>query len=89
LYSLLLFEYDILHIDNQWGNIEVKTDPYLRLHIGATSLHYGQACFEGMKAFHNKDGDVKIFRPDENAKRIEQSCSRLMNASTTTLYSFH
>jgi len=37
--------------------------------MGATALHYGQACFEGLKAFHQKDGSVQVFRPDENAKR--------------------
>jgi hypothetical protein len=47
-----------------------ETDPYIKVHIGATSLHYGQACFEGLKAFHCKDGKVRIFRPDQNALRI-------------------
>lgn len=56
--------------------MEIKTDPYLRLHIGATSLHYGQACFEGLKAFHCKDGAVRMFRPLENARRLERSCQR-------------
>lgn len=65
-------------IDGQWGGIEIKTDPYLRLHIGATSLHYGQACFEGLKAFHCKDGAVRMFRPEENARRLERSCQRLV-----------
>ena len=41
----------------------------INLHIGATALHYGQACFEGLKAFAHEDGTVNIFRPDENAKR--------------------
>jgi len=43
--------------------------PYLNIHIGATALHYGQSCFEGLKAFAHDDGGVYIFRPDENAKR--------------------
>lgn len=47
------------------------------MHIGATALHYGQACFEGLKAFQCKDGKVRIFRPNENAKRIQQSCQRV------------
>mmetsp|Transcript_11047 Transcript_11047/g.24496 ORF Transcript_11047/g.24496 Transcript_11047/m.24496 type:complete len:342 (+) Transcript_11047:325-1350(+) len=54
-----------------------ETDPYIKVHIGATSLHYGQACFEGMKAFHCKDGKVRIFRPDQNALRIARSCARV------------
>jgi len=47
----------------------VLQSPYLNLHIGATALHYGQSCFEGLKAFAHDDGSVYMFRPDENAKR--------------------
>eukprot|EP00607_Mallomonas_marina_P001027 CAMPEP_0182426340 /NCGR_PEP_ID=MMETSP1167-20130531/12818_1 /TAXON_ID=2988 /ORGANISM="Mallomonas Sp, Strain CCMP3275" /LENGTH=361 /DNA_ID=CAMNT_0024607689 /DNA_START=183 /DNA_END=1268 /DNA_ORIENTATION=- len=63
-----------------WGDTEIVQDPYLKVHIGATSLHYGQACFEGLKAFHCKDGKVRLFRPDENAKRCEQSATRICMA---------
>lgn len=63
--------------DGKWGSIESQTDPYLPIHIGATSLHYGQACFEGLKAFQGKDKRVRVFRPDENAKRIRRSCARV------------
>jgi branched-chain amino acid aminotransferase, group II len=46
--------------------------------MGATSLHYGQACFEGLKAFAHQDGSVHIFRPQENAKRLQSSCERTL-----------
>ena len=46
-----------------------QKSPYLNIHIGATALHYGQSCFEGLKAFAHDDGSVYLFRPDENAKR--------------------
>ncbi len=60
-----------------WGPIEVvKGEPYVKIHIGATALHYGQACFEGLKAFQCADGKVKIFRPQENAARLMSSCLR-------------
>jgi len=49
----------------------------INIHISATALHYGQACFEGLKAFHCKDGKVRIFRPQLNAKRINKSCQRI------------
>ena len=62
--------------DGKWGQLQHKEDPFIPIHIGATALHYGQACFEGLKAFHCKDGQVRIFRPNENAKRIERSCAR-------------
>lgn len=64
--------------DGQWGESELVHDPYINLHIGATALHYGQACFEGLKAFCHEDGDVYVFRPDENAKRMQRSCFRTM-----------
>jgi branched-chain amino acid aminotransferase len=53
-------------------------EPTINLHIGATALHYGQSCFEGLKAFAHEDDNVYIFRPDENAKRIKSSCERTM-----------
>ncbi|GMH46538.1 hypothetical protein TrRE_jg4000 [Triparma retinervis] len=61
-----------------WGPLEFVTEPYIKLHIGATSLHYGQACFEGLKAFAHSDGSVHIFRPTENAARLQSSCERTM-----------
>ena len=48
------------------------------MHIGATALHYGQACFEGLKAFSHADGGVYLFRPDENGMRINRSANRVM-----------
>ena len=65
--------------EGAWGEPEmVEGDPYINLHVGATALHYGQSCFEGLKAFAHGDGSVHLFRPDENAKRIRSSCERLM-----------
>jgi branched-chain amino acid aminotransferase len=61
-----------------WGEIQICSDPHLTLHIAATCLHYGQACFEGLKAFGGKDGSVAMFRPDENAQRLIQSAQRLV-----------
>ena len=48
-----------------WQDVElIRGDsPYIKIHIGATALHYGQACFEGLKAFQTKDQKIKIFRP--------------------------
>ena len=61
----------------QWGELTRQKDPYVKVHIGGTVLHYGQACFEGLKAFQCKDKGVRIFRPDENAARIARSCERV------------
>jgi branched-chain amino acid aminotransferase len=61
-----------------WSAIKVCTDPNMSLHVGAASLHYGQACFEGLKAFTRKDGSVALFRPEENARRMIRSAERLV-----------
>ena len=50
----------------------------MNIHIGATVLHYGQACFEGLKAFTHEDNEVYCFRPEENAARMQSSCRRIM-----------
>ncbi|MBC2874613.1 MULTISPECIES: branched-chain amino acid aminotransferase [Streptomyces] len=53
--------------------------PYAPLSIDPANmtLHYGQAIFEGLKAYHRPDGGVATFRPDENAKRFQASARRL------------
>ena len=59
--------------DGKWGEIEVSNSETVNLHIAATALHYGQEIFEGLKAFRGKDGKVRVFRLEENAKRIIES----------------
>lgn len=59
--------------DGKWGPIEVSTSDTIPIHIAATALHYGQEIFEGLKAFRGKDGKIRIFRPLENAHRIQAS----------------
>lgn len=59
--------------DGKWGEIEVTQDETITMHMGATCLHYGQEAFEGMKAFRGKDGKIRLFRMDENAKRMIRS----------------
>ena len=56
----------------------IMQDSNVNIHIGATALHYGQACFEGLKAFAHADDTVHVFRPDENAKRLQSSCERTL-----------
>lgn len=59
--------------DGKWGDIEVSDSEYIPLHIAASCLHYGQESFEGLKAFRGKDGKIRIFRMEENAKRFIRS----------------
>ncbi len=64
--------------DGQWGKLEVTSWDYIPLHMAATSLHYGQEAFEGMKAYRGKDGKVRIFRWQENAKRFRNSAKGIL-----------
>jgi len=67
--------------NGSWGELEVSSSEYVELHIAATCLHYGQEAFEGLKAFRGKDGKVRIFRLDENAKRMQNSAYGIMMAN--------
>lgn len=64
--------------DGKWGEIEISQSETLNIHIAATALHYGQEIFEGLKAFRGKDGKIRIFRLEENARRIRSSAEGLM-----------
>lgn len=70
----------IIYRDGKWGEPELVQDPYVKIHVGATALHYGQSAFEGLKAYTHSDDTVHIFRPDENALRLQSSCNRIMMA---------
>lgn len=60
-----------------WSEGTLTQDQHLPLHIAATCLHYGQQCFEGLKVFEQKNGDVVVFRVEENAKRMIRSCKKI------------
>lgn len=59
--------------DGKWGELEVTSSEIINIHMAATCLHYGQESFEGLKAFKGKDGKIRVFRMDENAKRMQSS----------------
>lgn len=64
--------------DGEWGEIEVSESEEVSMHMAATSLHYGQEAFEGMKAFTGKDGKIRIFRWEENSRRLQHSASGVL-----------
>jgi branched-chain amino acid aminotransferase len=64
--------------DGCWGSPEIRTDVQLSLHVASTCLHYGQAAFEGLKAFRNENGDICVFRPQENIYRMAVTAERLV-----------
>lgn len=64
--------------DGKWDEGELVEDNMICISEGSTALHYGQACFEGLKAYSTKEGKIQLFRPDENAKRMQKSCKRVL-----------
>lgn len=64
--------------DGQWSKGELTDQATVSMNEAATGLHYGQQAFEGLKAYRTKDGSINLFRPDQNAKRLKQSCERLL-----------
>lgn len=75
------------YADGKWGPLEVKTDPFVPMHVAANCLHYGQSCFEGLKAFTTKDGNQVLFRPERNAERLRLSAERIcMEAPSVELF---
>lgn len=72
------FRYISRYKDGQWDEGKLVEDNKLAISEASTSLHYGQQCFEGLKAYRTKNGDIQLFRPDENAKRMINSCNRIL-----------
>ena len=66
--------------NGQWGEVEVSSSEFINIHMAATSLHYGQEAFEGMKAYRGKDGKIRLFRWQENAKRMRKSADGILMA---------
>ena len=70
-----------------WTPVESHTDDYLKLSAFSGSLHYAIECFEGLKAFRGKDGRIRLFRPEENAKRLQRSAKYLgIEAPSTEMF---
>jgi branched-chain amino acid aminotransferase len=65
------------YADGEWKNFEIFPYGPIELSPAISALHYGQAFFEGIKAYKHADGTVSIFRPDKNAIRFNKSAERL------------
>ena len=63
--------------ENGWHNARIVPYGNLSLSPASTVLHYGEEIFEGMKAYLTEDGKIQLFRPYENAKRMNKSADRL------------
>ncbi|KAI3649856.1 hypothetical protein MP228_005488 [Amoeboaphelidium protococcarum] len=65
--------------DKERGWSDPKIVPYGKISLdpSACVFHYGMECFEGMKAYKDKQGQIRMFRPDMNMKRLKRSAARL------------
>lgn len=79
-YSKTDYNIRSVYRDGKWSKPEASTSEYIDVHISATSLHYGQEAFEGLKAYMGKDGKIRLFRWEENAKRMILSAKGVIMA---------
>ena len=70
---MLRLDYD----DGKWSEPEILPYGPMSFEPGLLALHYSQSIFEGMKAYKNDDGEIFLFRPDENIKRMNRSGERM------------
>ena len=81
-FGYLKTDYNVrcIYKDGKWGKLEVSSSEYINVHMAATGLHYGQEAFEGLKAYMGKDGKIRLFRWEENAKRLAGSSNGIKMA---------
>jgi branched-chain amino acid aminotransferase len=64
--------------DGAWDEGKLTEDNQITISESSCALHYGQQCFEGLKAYRTKDGSIQLFRPDKNAERMQKTNERIM-----------
>ncbi len=64
--------------NGRWDEGVLSADETMPIHIAATCLHYGQQCFEGLKAFETSTGEVVVFRVEDNARRMVRSARKIV-----------
>ncbi len=63
--------------NGQWHDAQIVEYGKMNFSPAISALHYGQAIFEGLKAYKNAEGEVFIFRPEKNAERLNKSAERM------------
>jgi branched-chain amino acid aminotransferase len=63
--------------NGEWKNVEIKPYQPLLLNPSVAAIHYGQAIFEGIKAYKDTEGNPYIFRPQDNYRRFNASAERM------------
>jgi branched-chain amino acid aminotransferase len=77
-YTKTDFRYISIWKNGSWDEGKLVEDNNITISEGSTAIHYGQQCFEGLKAYRTEDGKIQLFRPDRNCKRLNDSCRRLL-----------
>lgn len=70
---MFIAEYD----NGQWSNLQVLPYGPIPMSPAISALHYGQAIFEGMKAYRQANGKISVFRPEKNFERFNKSAARM------------
>lgn len=83
-YMDLPYRYQAYWKDGKWQNAGLIEESKVCINECSTALHYGQSDFEGLKAYRTKDGTIQLFRPDQNADRMQRSCERLLMPQVPT-----
>jgi len=66
------------YANGEWKNVEIRPYEPLSLDPACAALHYGQAIFEGIKAYKGNNDEMYVFRPQDNFKRFNNSARRMM-----------
>lgn len=77
-YRKLPFRYISHFKDGKWDDGKLTDNATLHISESSPALHYGQQAFEGLKAYRTKDGSIQLFRPDQNAERLQRTADRLL-----------
>lgn len=83
-YMKLPYRYVATYTDGRWTEGALTEDATLHLSESSPALHYGQQAFEGLKAYRTKDGSIQLFRPDQNAERLQRTAERLLMPQVPT-----
>ena len=67
--------------DGEWKNLRIVPYGYIPISPASAAIHYGQAIFEGLKAYRGKEGEALVFRPRDNWSRLNVSAERMALAS--------
>lgn len=83
-YMKLPYRYIAHYKDGSWQEGVLSEEATLHISESSPALHYGQQAFEGLKAYRTKEGLIQLFRPDQNAERLQRTADRLLMPQVPT-----